>query len=99
MVNLLFLGVSCFIGLAVTCLFLPMNHFAGKIVVVAQENLMKARDERVTLMNEVSIFEAVFWNTLGKPVLIRFLGVSGCSSSWLGNVVSRLVYSKFVKRS
>ncbi|EKM77362.1 hypothetical protein AGABI1DRAFT_130448 [Agaricus bisporus var. burnettii JB137-S8] len=47
------LGVSCFIGLAVTCLFLPMNHFAGKIVVVAQENLMKARDERVTLMNEI----------------------------------------------
>lgn len=27
------LGVSCFFGLAVTCLFLPMNHFAGKVVV------------------------------------------------------------------
>ena len=36
-----------------TCLFLPLNHFAGKIVVGAQENLMKARDERVALMNEV----------------------------------------------
>ncbi|KDQ53279.1 hypothetical protein JAAARDRAFT_72568 [Jaapia argillacea MUCL 33604] len=47
------LGVSCFIGLAVTCLFLPMNHFAGKVVVKAQDNLMKARDERVALMNEV----------------------------------------------
>ena len=46
-------GVSAFIGLAVTCLFLPMNHYAGKVVVVAQENLMKARDERVALMNEV----------------------------------------------
>ncbi|KZT70050.1 P-loop containing nucleoside triphosphate hydrolase protein [Daedalea quercina L-15889] len=41
------LGVSCFIGLAVTCLFLPLNHFASKIVVSAQDNLMKARDERI----------------------------------------------------
>jgi len=65
------LGVSCFFGLAVTCLFLPMNHYAGKVVVGrlpfsqillisinivtgAQENLMKARDERVALMNEAS---------------------------------------------
>ncbi|TFK48986.1 P-loop containing nucleoside triphosphate hydrolase protein [Heliocybe sulcata] len=47
------LGVSCFVGLAVTCLFLPMNHFAGKVVVHAQDNLMKARDERVALMNEI----------------------------------------------
>ncbi|KAI0754233.1 multidrug resistance-associated ABC transporter [Daedaleopsis nitida] len=47
------LGVSCFFGLAVTCLFLPMNHFAGKVVVGAQDNLMKARDERVSLMNEI----------------------------------------------
>ena len=36
-----------------TCLFLPLNHFAGKIVVGAQDNLMKARDERVALMNEI----------------------------------------------
>ncbi|KAJ7691594.1 P-loop containing nucleoside triphosphate hydrolase protein [Mycena rosella] len=47
------LGVSCLFGLAVTCLFLPLNHFAGKIVVGAQDNLMKARDERVALMNEI----------------------------------------------
>lgn len=47
------IGESSFYGLAVTCLFLPMNHFAGKIVVGAQDNLMKARDERVSLMNEV----------------------------------------------
>ena len=30
-----------------------MNHYASKVVVVAQDNLMKARDERVALMNEV----------------------------------------------
>ncbi|KAJ6595567.1 multidrug resistance-associated ABC transporter [Mycena vulgaris] len=47
------LGISCLFGLAVTCLFLPLNHFAGKIVVGAQDNLMKARDERVALMNEI----------------------------------------------
>ncbi|KAF7316261.1 Multidrug resistance-associated ABC transporter protein [Mycena indigotica] len=47
------LGISCLFGLAVTCLFLPMNHFAGKVVVNAQDNLMKARDERVALMNEI----------------------------------------------
>ncbi|KAJ8693740.1 hypothetical protein PTI98_008710 [Pleurotus ostreatus] len=47
------LGESSFYGLAVTCLFLPLNHFAGKIVVGAQDNLMKARDERVSLMNEI----------------------------------------------
>ncbi|KAG8989939.1 hypothetical protein FRB93_003401 [Tulasnella sp. JGI-2019a] len=47
------LGVSCFFGLGVTCLFLPLNHFASKIVIKAQDNLMKSRDERVSLMNEV----------------------------------------------
>ncbi|KAF7325781.1 Multidrug resistance-associated ABC transporter protein [Mycena kentingensis (nom. inval.)] len=47
------LGVSCLYGLAATCLFLPLNHFAGKVVVSAQDNLMKARDERVALMNEI----------------------------------------------
>ncbi|KAI0074080.1 multidrug resistance-associated ABC transporter [Panus rudis PR-1116 ss-1] len=47
------LGVSCFIGLAATVLFLPMNHFGGKVVVGAQDNLMKTRDERVSLMNEI----------------------------------------------
>ncbi|KAI0034681.1 P-loop containing nucleoside triphosphate hydrolase protein [Vararia minispora EC-137] len=47
------LGISAFVGLAVSVLFLPLNHFAGKIVVRAQDNLMKSRDERVSLMNEI----------------------------------------------
>ncbi|KAJ7025509.1 multidrug resistance-associated ABC transporter [Mycena alexandri] len=47
------LGVSCFIGLGVSVLCMPLNHFAGKIVKGAQTNLMKSRDERVALMNEV----------------------------------------------
>ncbi len=72
------LGSSAFVGLAVTCLFLPLNHFAGKIVVGAQENLMKARDERVALMNEilgairmlkVLVFSSTTWfSTLILPV-------------------------------
>jgi len=37
----------------VACLLLPVNHFASKVVVSAQDNLMKARDERVSLMNEI----------------------------------------------
>ncbi|KAG8904640.1 hypothetical protein FRB99_001405, partial [Tulasnella sp. 403] len=47
------LGISCLLGLAVTCLFLPINHYASKIVIQAQDNLMKSRDERVALMNEI----------------------------------------------
>ena len=54
------LGVSCFFGLGVTCLFMPLNHFAGKVVVGAQDNLMKARDERTALMNEVCCGEPCF---------------------------------------
>ncbi|KAJ7104459.1 multidrug resistance-associated ABC transporter [Mycena belliarum] len=60
------LGVSCLFGLAVTCLFLPLNHFAGKIVVGAQDNLMKARDERVALMNEFMAWERSFEARVNK---------------------------------
>ena len=47
------LGVSSIFGLLVSCLFLPLNHFAGKIIVDAQDNLMSTRDERISLMNEI----------------------------------------------
>ncbi|KAJ7916824.1 multidrug resistance-associated ABC transporter [Mycena leptocephala] len=47
------LGISCFFGLGVAVLCLPLNHYAGKIISSTQDNLMKARDERVALMNEV----------------------------------------------
>lgn len=46
-----------------SCLFLPLNHFAGKVIVNAQDNLMKARDERVSLMNEI----------LGAIRMIKFM--------------------------
>ncbi|KAJ7065610.1 multidrug resistance-associated ABC transporter [Mycena amicta] len=47
------LGVSCFFGLGVAVVCLPLNHLTGKLVSRAQDNLMKSRDERVALMNEV----------------------------------------------
>ncbi|CAK5268423.1 unnamed protein product [Mycena citricolor] len=47
------LGTSAFWGLAVALFCLPLNHIAGKVVSHAQDSLMKARDERVALMNEV----------------------------------------------
>ena len=68
------LGSSAFVGLAVTCLFLPLNHFAGKIVVSAQENLMKAKDERVALMNEI----------LGAIRMLKVLDFS--STTWFSTL-------------
>ncbi|KAG2739125.1 hypothetical protein P692DRAFT_201873433 [Suillus brevipes Sb2] len=47
------LGVSSFIGLAVICLFLLLNHLAGKVGISTQDNLIKARGERVSLINEI----------------------------------------------
>lgn len=47
-----------FLPFALALVFLPLNHQASKFVIVAQDNLMKARDERVSLMNEVRrVFE------------------------------------------
>ncbi|KAF7308067.1 Multidrug resistance-associated ABC transporter protein [Mycena kentingensis (nom. inval.)] len=46
------LGPSCFFGLGVALLCLPLNHVAGSAVVGAQNRLMRARDARVALMNE-----------------------------------------------
>ncbi|KAF7313044.1 Multidrug resistance-associated ABC transporter protein [Mycena kentingensis (nom. inval.)] len=48
-----FLGSSAFVGLAATVLCLPLNHVATRVVSRTQEGLMKARDERVGLTNEV----------------------------------------------
>lgn len=46
-------GVSCFVGLGATLVCLPMQHFVGKIIIRNQSALMRAKDERVTLTNEV----------------------------------------------
>lgn len=48
-----FLGVSCFFGLAVIVFSMPLNHYAGTTFVGVQEKLLKSRDDRIALMNEV----------------------------------------------
>lgn len=79
------LGVSCFFGLAVTCLFLPMNHFASKVVIDAQDNLMKARDERVALMNEV----------LGAMRMLKFMAWERSFETRVMNIRGKeLMYQK-----
>lgn len=75
-----------------------MNHYAGKVVVNAQENLMKTRDERIALMNE--ILGAIRMVKVKFPFFIYYtlLMVPECSS-WLGNGVSRSVFSLSDKES
>ena len=69
-----------------------MNHFAGKVVVGAQENLMKARDERIALMNEllgairmVKVRSSFIYNL--SLVMVVDL------SSWPGNAASKNAFS------
>ncbi|GBC03173.1 hypothetical protein RclHR1_00500021 [Rhizophagus clarus] len=47
------LGSSCLYGLLVMILILPINHQTAKSYNKTQDKLMKARDKRVNLMNEV----------------------------------------------
>ncbi|EKD03427.1 hypothetical protein A1Q2_02282 [Trichosporon asahii var. asahii CBS 8904] len=47
------LGTSALWGLLATLISMPLTHVASKIVVTAQDNLMKARDQRSALMNEL----------------------------------------------
>ncbi|KAJ7126290.1 multidrug resistance-associated ABC transporter [Mycena epipterygia] len=47
------LGISCFVGLAVTLICLPLHQRSGKIVADTQGKLVRARDARVSLTNEI----------------------------------------------
>ncbi|KDR71589.1 hypothetical protein GALMADRAFT_792794 [Galerina marginata CBS 339.88] len=47
------LGRSSILGISTFILFLPCNHFIGKVFLSTQEKLMKTRDERVSIMNEI----------------------------------------------
>ncbi|KAJ6482536.1 multidrug resistance-associated ABC transporter [Mycena sanguinolenta] len=47
------LGNSCFVGLAATLICLPLQHLTGKIIIRTQSALMRAKDERIGLTNEV----------------------------------------------
>ncbi|KAF7343123.1 ATP-dependent bile acid permease [Mycena venus] len=60
------LGISCFFGLAVAVILLPLN-FKSPCDSGAQDNLMKTRDERVALMNEVGVL------VLGGIRMLKFM--------------------------
>lgn len=47
------LGWSAILGLAVMIIAVPVNHFNSKLSIGTQAKLMKTRDKRVSLMNEV----------------------------------------------
>jgi ABC-type multidrug transport system fused ATPase/permease subunit len=47
------MGWSCILGFMVFIVILPINHINTKIFVKSEDLLMKARDKRVSLMNEV----------------------------------------------
>jgi hypothetical protein len=46
-------GISSFFGLAALGVLLPITNLAAKTFFNVEENLMKARDERMALMNEI----------------------------------------------
>lgn len=47
------LGYAGLVGIGVTILFLPINHYTSKSFATVQDRLMSARDRRVSLMSEV----------------------------------------------
>ncbi|KAJ7846225.1 multidrug resistance-associated ABC transporter [Mycena olivaceomarginata] len=55
------LGVSCFFGLGVAILCLPLNHFAGKTISGAQDNLMKARGRARSVLGGIRMFKFMAW--------------------------------------
>lgn len=59
------LGVSAFVGIGITCVFIPLNSFAGKVVMGAQTKLMSSRDRRISLMNEL----------LGAIRMVKFMAL------------------------
>ncbi|KAL0084399.1 hypothetical protein J3Q64DRAFT_1862487 [Phycomyces blakesleeanus] len=47
------MGASCFLGLMVLVIALPINHYNAKMYNRAQRNLMLVRDKRIAMLNEV----------------------------------------------
>ncbi|KAI9282335.1 P-loop containing nucleoside triphosphate hydrolase protein [Sporodiniella umbellata] len=47
------LGKSCFLGLLIMIVILPVNHYNAKMFAATQDKLMESRDKRISLMNEV----------------------------------------------
>ncbi|KAH9811640.1 hypothetical protein DFH28DRAFT_433779 [Melampsora americana] len=47
------LGIASIVGITISILFIPLNHYTSKWYAMVQDKLMMARDRRVSLMNEV----------------------------------------------
>ncbi|KAG2173089.1 hypothetical protein INT43_004462 [Umbelopsis isabellina] len=47
------LGTACLLGLSILVIVLPINHYNAKWLAITQRNLMKIRDRRVGLTNEI----------------------------------------------
>ena len=61
-------------GIAVSILFLPVNHWASKSFAVVEDQLMSARDKRTSLMNEViSSIRMIKFFAFEKPFEKRIL--------------------------
>ncbi|TIB31951.1 hypothetical protein E3P84_02752 [Wallemia ichthyophaga] len=70
------LGHSALVGLLVIVLFLPLNHYSGKFVVRAQDNLMEARDHRTSIMNEIlSSIRIIKLSGSERRIMSRVFGV------------------------
>lgn len=82
------LGVSCFIGLAVICLFLPLNHYGGKVVILGAIRMLKfmawerSFEKRVLAVRDkelryqkLSYLVEVLFNVLwdGSPIVVTIV--------------------------
>lgn len=47
------LGTACFLGFSIIAIALPINHYNAKWLAITQRKLMKIRDKRVALTNEI----------------------------------------------
>jgi hypothetical protein len=47
------LGTACFLGISIIFVVLPINHYNAKWLAITQAKVMKIRDQRVGLTNEI----------------------------------------------
>jgi hypothetical protein len=75
------MGWSCFVGMTVILVSMPLNSVINKQYTKVQERLMVARDKRVTLMNEVNLANKV--NRIRKAfgLIAAFVTVSSSHSN------------------
>ncbi|KAI9014437.1 P-loop containing nucleoside triphosphate hydrolase protein [Phycomyces nitens] len=92
------MGASCFLGLLVLVIALPINHYNAKMYNRTQEDLMNIRDKRISLMNEVfqGIRQIKFqaWETSWEKRImeIRTTEIDYLKLIYLSNVLFNFVW-------